>query len=92
MCNHSGVPDAEARKIWQHIGHLVLNAISPVSELLMTGLEKEGAVRAFGCSDQIDATVTINKPNKSDCADYGCSRAALQVRLVKCVTSDGLFG
>jgi hypothetical protein len=33
--NHSGVPDAEVRKIWQHIGHLVLDAIRPVSELLM---------------------------------------------------------
>ena len=49
------------------------------------------AVRAFAQSDQVDTTVTINKPNKWDCADYGCSGAAPQVRLVKCVTPDGLL-
>ena len=49
------------------------------------------AVRAFAGSDQVDATVTLNKPNKWDCADYGCSGAAPQVRLVRCVTPDGLI-
>jgi hypothetical protein len=49
------------------------------------------AVRAFGSSDQVDAMVTLNKPNKWDCEDYGCSDVAPQVRLVKCVTPDGLI-
>lgn len=31
------------------------------------------AVRAFERSDQVDASVTLNKPNKWDCEDYGCS-------------------
>jgi len=48
------------------------------------------AVRAFERSDQVDAMVTLNRPNRRDCADYGCSGAAPQVRLVKCVTPDGL--
>lgn len=29
------------------------------------------AVRAFERSDQVDAIVTLNKPNKWDCEDYG---------------------
>ena len=49
------------------------------------------AVRAFERSDKVDAMVTLNKPNKWDCEDYGCSGAAPQVRLVKCVTPDGLI-
>lgn len=49
------------------------------------------AVRAFVRSDQVDASVTLNNPNQRDCADYGCSGAAPQVRLVKCVTPDGLI-
>jgi hypothetical protein len=49
------------------------------------------AVRDFGRSDQVDAMVTLNKPNKWDCEDYGCSGVAPQVRLVKCVTPDGLI-
>ena len=48
------------------------------------------AVRAFARSDQIDAKVTLNKPNKWDCEDYGCTRVAPQVRLVKCITPDGM--
>ena len=42
-------------------------------------------------SDQVDATVTLNKPNKWDCAGYGSPGVAPQVRLVKCVTPDGLL-
>jgi len=49
------------------------------------------AVRTFGRSDQVDAVVTLNKPNKWDCEDYGCSGVAPQVRLVKCVTPDGMI-
>ncbi|MBK9443336.1 MAG: transposase [Comamonadaceae bacterium] len=48
------------------------------------------AVRSFERSDQVDATVTLNKPNQWDCEDYGCSGAAPRVRLVKCVTPNGL--
>ncbi|MBK9443337.1 MAG: transposase [Comamonadaceae bacterium] len=47
-------------------------------------------VRTFERSDQVDATVTLNKPNQWDCEDYGCSGAAPRVRLVKCVTPNGL--
>lgn len=47
------------------------------------------AVRSFARSDQMDAVVTLNKPNAQDCADYLCSGAAPQVRLVKCITPDG---
>ena len=49
------------------------------------------AVRAFERSDQVDASATLNKPNKLDCEDYGCSGAAPEVRLVKCITPDGLI-
>ena len=49
------------------------------------------AVRAFVNSGQVDAQVTLNKPNKWDCEDYGCSGVAPQVRLVRCVTPDGLI-
>lgn len=35
--------------------------------------------------------VTLNKPNKWDCEDYGSSGVAPQDRLVKCVTPDGLL-
>ncbi|MBK9441466.1 MAG: hypothetical protein IPN53_09180 [Comamonadaceae bacterium] len=38
-------------------------------------------VRTFERSDQVDATVTLNKPNQWDCEDYGCSGAAPRVRL-----------
>ena len=31
------------------------------------------AVRSFARSDQMDAVVTLNKPNAQDCADYLCS-------------------
>lgn len=47
------------------------------------------AVRSFARSDQMDARVTLNKPNAQDRADYLCSGAAPQVRLVKCITPDG---
>ena len=46
-------------------------------------------VRSFARSDQIDAIVTINIPSTQNCADYVCSGAAPQVRLVKCITPDG---
>lgn len=48
------------------------------------------AVRAFANSGQVDAQVTLNKPNKWDCQDYRCSGVTPQVRLVRCVTPDGL--
>jgi hypothetical protein len=48
------------------------------------------AVRAFANSGQVDTQVTLNKPNKWDCEDYGCSGVAPQVRLIKCVTPEGL--
>ena len=46
-------------------------------------------MRSFARSDQMDALVTLNKPNAQDRADYLCSGAAPQVRLVKCITPDG---
>lgn len=46
------------------------------------------AVRSFARSGQVDAMVTLNKPNKQDCEDYQCSGVAPEVRLVKCVTPD----
>ncbi len=49
------------------------------------------AVRAFERSDQVDAMALLSAPNKRDCSDYGCSGVAPQVRLVKCVTPDGLI-
>lgn len=48
-----------------------------------------GAVRSFARSDSVDAVMTLNKPGAQDCADYLCSGAAPQVRLVKCITPDG---
>jgi hypothetical protein len=49
------------------------------------------AVREFARSGQDEAIVTLNKPNKQDCADYECSGAPAQLRLVRCVTPDGLI-
>jgi len=49
------------------------------------------AVRSFTRSDAQDAQVTLSKPCRQDCADYECEFVAPQVRLIKCVTPDGLI-
>ena len=46
-------------------------------------------VKAFlraGCMQQI---VTIQAPNRRDCADFGCARTTTQVRLVRVITPNG---
>ena len=49
------------------------------------------ATRAFMNSSAVDAQVTLSKPTRQDCEDYGCSAVAPQVRLVKCISPDGLI-
>lgn len=47
------------------------------------------ATRAFMRSDAVDEQVTLSKPTRQDCEDYGCAAVAPQVRLVKCISPDG---
>ena len=47
------------------------------------------AMRSLICSGQPEAIVTLKKPSRLDAADYLCSGAAPQVRLVRNVTPDG---
>ena len=47
------------------------------------------AMRALFCSGQPKALVMLKKPSCQDEADYLCSGAPAQVRLVRLVTPDG---
>ena len=47
------------------------------------------AMRALICSGEPEALVMLKKPSRRDAADYLCSGAPAQVRLVRLVTPDG---
>jgi hypothetical protein len=49
------------------------------------------AMRALICSGQPEALVTLKKPSRRDAADYLCSGAPAQLRLIRLVTSDGVI-
>jgi hypothetical protein len=49
------------------------------------------AMRALICSGQPEALVTLKKPSRRDPADYLCSGAPAQVRLIRLVTPDGVI-
>ncbi|MFZ3141244.1 transposase [Polaromonas sp.] len=47
------------------------------------------AMRALICSGQPEARVALKKPSRRDAADYLCSGAPTQVRLVRLIAPDG---